>query len=149
MKEKLQRLLAVFEPRKFIKFGLIGVLNTLVDVIVFYFVYRLLCMGTGLDPDTLNVPGWVAAAAQAVSFLVAALNSFIWNKLWTFEKKGKPTGREVVRSLVTNLGYYLLSLALISLISRLFLLPATTAKLPATCVMFLYNYLMNKFWVFH
>lgn len=148
MKNKLKRLLDAFDPRRFVKFGLIGVLNTLVDLIVFYFVYRLFCAGAGLDPDGLQNPSWVAAAAQAVSFVVAALNSFVWNKLWTFEKRGKPTGREIFRYLVTNLGYYLLSLGLIGLISRIFLLPATTAKLPATCIMLLYNYLMNKFWVF-
>ena len=148
MREKLKNLIVVFDVRKFIKFGTIGVLNTLVDAAVFFVVYRILCTGAGLPPSGTDNPAWVTAVAQAVAFVTASLNSFLWNKRWTFEKRNKLTRREVVRAVVTNVGYYLVSLLLIRGVAALFQVPDTVAKLPATLCMIFYNYLMNKFWVF-
>lgn len=148
MKEKLRRLMVAFDIRKFMKFGIIGVMNTVVDLVVFYLAYRLICMGAGLDSAAFDNPAWVTAVAQAISFVTAALNSFIWNKIWTFEKRNRVTKKEAGRYAVTNVGYYLISLGLIKLVATVFQVPDTIAKLPATCCMILYNYLMNKFWVF-
>lgn len=148
MKEKIQSFLKVFDIKKFVKFGLIGVLNTLVDLLVFYVAYRLICSGAGLDPSAAANPAWITAVSQALSFVIANIHSFIWNKLWTFEKRNRVTRKEAVRYIVTSLGYYFISLGLIELVSRGFGIPATVAKVPATCCMILYNYLMNKFWVF-
>ena len=36
MREKIVRLIEVFDPKRFVKFGLIGVLNALVDFCVFF-----------------------------------------------------------------------------------------------------------------
>ena len=148
MKEKAKALIVAFDIKKFIKFGTIGVLNTLVDAAVFFVVYRLLCTWAGLDISAAGNPTWVTAAAQAVAFVTASLNSFLWNKRWTFEKKGKVTRQEAVRFLVTNVGYYLVSLLLIRGVANLFGVSDVVAKLPATLCMILYNYLMTKLWVF-
>ncbi len=148
MKEKIKHLIVVFDIRKFIKFGIIGVLNTLVDVGVFFVAYRLICAGAGFPPNGTDNPAWITAVTQAISFVTAALNSFVWNKLWTFQKKNRVTKQEATRYIVTNVGYYIVSLLLIRGVASLFHVPDTIAKLPATCCMILYNYLMNKFWVF-
>lgn len=134
MKEKLLQLLRVFDLQKFLKFGLIGVVNTLLDLGVFYVMNKVF----HLDPYL----------SQVISFLVGALNSFLWNKFWTFEKRGHITGREVVRYAVTNGGYLLVSLGLLRLLVGVLALDPFLAKLPTTAFMLLYNYLMNKFWVF-
>lgn len=149
MKEKIIHLIHVFDIKKFIKFGTIGVLNTLVDAAVFFVVYRLICTGAGLPSNSMSNPAWVTALAQAIAFVVASLNSFLWNKRWTFEKRGKVSRQEAVRFIVTNVGYYLVSLLLIRGLANLFAVPDTVAKLPATLCMIFYNYLMNKFWVFN
>lgn len=148
MKKKLRYLIEVFDVRKFIKFGMIGVLNTLVDVAVFAVALRVLCAAAGYDSNAADLPLWLTAVAQAISFVTASLNSFLWNKRWTFEKKNRVTRQEAVRFIVTNVGYYLVSLFLIRSVASLFHVSDKIAKLPATCCMILYNYLMNKFWVF-
>ncbi|HWS41640.1 MAG TPA: GtrA family protein [Pseudoflavonifractor sp.] len=148
MKETLKRVIKAFDIRKFIKFGMIGVLNTLVDVAVFAVALRALCAAAGYDSNASDLPLWLTAVAQAISFVTASLNSFLWNKRWTFEKKNRVTRQEAVRFIVTNLGYYLVSLFLIRAVATLFRVPDKIAKLPATFCMILYNYLMNKFWVF-
>ncbi len=148
MKEKIKHLIRAFDIRKFIKFGTIGVLNTLVDAAIFFVAYRLICTGAGLPTNGISNPAWVTAVAQAIAFVTAALNSFVWNKRWTFEKRGKVSRQEAVRFIVTNVGYYLVSLLLIRWVAALFSVPDTVAKIPATLCMIFYNYLMNKFWVF-
>ncbi|MDE7263004.1 MAG: GtrA family protein [Oscillospiraceae bacterium] len=159
MKEKLIHLLQVFDLKKFIKFGLIGVLNTLVDFAVFYVMDRWVIR----DGPTLALLGMAVAVgpyiSNSVSYIVANIHSFFWNKLWTFQRKGKVTGREAGRYLVTSLGYLLISSLSLAVFMRVLSLPPLAgvvpeawvnplAKLPTACVTIFYNYLMNKLWVF-
>ncbi|MCX6812597.1 MAG: GtrA family protein [Candidatus Berkelbacteria bacterium] len=59
---------------QFIKFAVVGVSNTLVDWAIFY-----LLIATVLPNEKLT--------AKAISFIVAAVNSFVWNSVWTFRKE--------------------------------------------------------------
>ena len=159
MKEKLIHLLQVFDLKKFIKFGIIGVLNTLVDFAVFYVMDRWVIR----DGPTLVLLGMAVVTgpylSNAVSYVVANIHSFFWNKFWTFQKRGRVTGREAGRYLATSLGYLLISSLSLAVFIRVLSLPVLAgvvseewvnplAKLPTACVTIFYNYLMNKFWVF-
>lgn len=159
MKEKLIHLIQVFDLKKFIKFGLIGVLNTVVDFVVFYVMDRWVIR----DGPTVALLGMSIAAgpylSNAVSYVVANIHSFCWNKFWTFQKRGRVTGREAGRYLLTSAGYLLISSLSLAVFIRALSLPALAAlvpegwvnplaKLPTACVTIFYNYLMNKFWVF-
>ncbi len=55
---------------QFLKFGLVGVSNTL----IFFAVYTLL----------LKVFGVWYVAASGIGFGVGAVNGFLWNRAWTF-----------------------------------------------------------------
>lgn len=159
MKEKVIRLVQAFDLKKFMKFGFVGVLNTLVDFLVFCVMDRWVIR----DGPTLVLLGTAVVTgpylSNAVSYVVANLHSFVWNKLWTFEKRGTVTRGEAGRYLMTSAGYLLLSSASLAVCIRVLSLPAVAAlvpegwtnllaKLPTACVTIFYNYLMNKFWVF-
>ena len=159
MREKILRLLQVFDLKRFIKFGFVGVLNTLVDFVVFYVMDRWVIR----EGPTLVLLGTAIAAgpylSNAVAYVVANVHSFFWNKLWTFQRRGKVTGREAGRYLLTSAGYLLISSLSLAVFIRVLRLPALAglvpegwinplAKLPTACVTIFYNYLMNKFWVF-
>ena len=159
MKKKLIHLLQIFDLKKFIKFGLIGVLNTLVDFLVFYVMDRWVIR----DGPTLALLGMTIVTgpylSNAVSYVAANIHSFFWNKFWTFQKRGKVTGREAGRYLMTSAGYLLISSLGLAVFIRVLSLPFLAdlipeswvnplAKLPTACVTIFYNYLMNKFWVF-
>jgi len=84
------------------KFVLIGALNTLVD----WGILNLLMFLTSVTA------GAGYSAFKGVSFLVAATNSYFWNKFWTFKKAGQPsrqtesTGREVLQFfIVSGIGF--------------------------------------------
>ena len=135
MKEKILHLIEVFDLKRFIKFGLIGVLNTLVDFVVFYLLNRFVIKS---GPTVVLLGVTIVAGpyiSNAISYVVANIHSFIWNKFWTFQKKEPLTRREVGRYVVTSCGLAARGIS-----------PA--AKIPNTCVTMFYNYLMNKFWVF-
>lgn len=159
MKEKLTRLIKLFDLKKFVKFGLIGVLNTLVDFGVFYVMDRWVIR----EGPTLALLGMTVAAgpylSNAVAYVVANVHSFVWNKLWTFEKRDRVTKGEALRYLATSAGYVLISTVSLAVCIRILSLPLLAplvprgwtnllAKLPTACVTIFYNYLMNKFWVF-
>lgn len=159
MREKVIHLLQVFDLRKFIKFGLIGVLNTLVDFGVFYVMDRWV-IGQG---PTLVLLGTTVSAglyiSNAVAYVAANVHSFIWNKLWTFQKRDRVTRGEAARYLATSAGYLLISSLGLAVFTRVLSAPFLSgvvpadlvnvlAKLPTACITIFYNYLMNKFWVF-
>ena len=57
-----------------IKYGIIGVSNTLLTLIVFYIVNTLL--------------GQSYTLANALGYVLGLINSFIWNRTWVFRTAG-------------------------------------------------------------
>lgn len=64
-----------------LKYGVIGVGNTLITLVVFYVMNTLLGISYGLS----NVAGYV----------LGVINSFVWNRTWVF-KTNKNIGREAL-----------------------------------------------------
>lgn len=159
MKEKLIRLIRLFDPKKFLKFGIIGVLNTLVDFVVFYVMDRWV-VGEG---PTLVLLGTTVTAGLYISnfiaYAAANIHSFLWNRFWTFRKRNRITRGEAARYLATSAGFLLISSLSLTVFTGILSAPLLAgvvpedmvhvlAKLPTSCVTIFYNYLMNKFWVF-
>lgn len=63
------------------KFILVGLLNTLVDG----GILALLIVLTGISQ------GWAYTGFKGISFIFASVNSYFWNKAWTFKKKTADT----------------------------------------------------------
>ena len=87
-------------PKSFIqliKFALVGVLNTLVD----FLVYTLLVLVFGISENNVFMIGLFTLIAYACG----VLNSFILNTRWTFRQEYKRTAkeREAVRAEVDAL----------------------------------------------
>ena len=59
---------------KFVKFGLVGVLNTLINWIIF---------------ALLNFIGVYYIVANVIAYVIATANSYIWNSKWVFKYNGK------------------------------------------------------------
>src|SRR5260370_19659570 len=80
---------------QFIRFCVVGGLNTFVDVLVF----NLLVWGLPTQDSGLLV------VYNSLAFLIGAVNSFCWNKLWTFKQRSSATNDQLTRfALVTSLG---------------------------------------------
>ncbi len=135
-----------------IKFGLVGVLNTLVDFLVFQMLNLLL--------------GWVYAA-QVAGFTCGVINSYLWNSSWTFKEERTRSLREMSLFLVVNLVSLCVSLGVIWLCREVFgvtnewaaqwmpkflsgfVTGDTVAKLIATFFSIIVNFAGNRLFVFN
>ncbi|MPM16488.1 hypothetical protein SDC9_62869 [bioreactor metagenome] len=149
----MERKLAVKQTAgQFLKFAVVGVLNTLVDFAVFQALNLLL--------------GWVYAA-QVAGFTCGVINSYLWNSNWTFRKERTKSFREMSLFLLVNLLSLGVSLGVMWLCREVFgvtntwaagWMPValsgfvkgdTIAKLIATCFSIVVNYIGNKLLVFN
>jgi len=69
-----KRFLIIYQAAKFL---LIGILNTFIDL----GILNLLILTTGV------ASGLGFSVFKGASFLVAVVNSYFWNKFWTFKKR--------------------------------------------------------------
>jgi putative flippase GtrA len=119
--------------KNFLRFCAVGVVNTAVDFGVFVLLYYR-C-------------GWPVLAAHALSFALAAANSYFLNRVWTF---GLPVrgghGRRFARFALVACGGLALSGAAVYVFQAW--LPAWAAKLVAVGVSLGWNYAGSAFFVF-
>jgi putative flippase GtrA len=119
---------------EFLRFGLVGLINTAVDMGVFILAYR----GFQLDP----------LLANALAFLVAVTNSYLLNHFWTFQRADSPVSLSAYsRFLLLNTGGLLIGSLAILLLGRFIM--AELAKLAASVLTLLWNYSTSRWLVFN
>lgn len=129
------------------KFGLVGALNTFVDFGVLSLFFWVTGVATGTSYSFF----------KGVSFIVAAFNSYFWNKHWTFEKGGKAfQADEFLKFIIVTFIGFLLNVGTAT-IMVVFVGPqyglsdivwGYVAAFVATLVAFLWNFIGSKFIVF-
>ncbi|MBX5465437.1 MAG: GtrA family protein, partial [Clostridia bacterium] len=80
---------------------MVGISNTLVDFLVFNLLLRAAAALGWAGPAGRAVPAALAAAFNAVSFSLALLNSYFWNRSWTWRDSRPHFGRFVLVSLAS------------------------------------------------
>ncbi len=128
---------------QFIKFAIVGASNTLVDWVVFYILIN-------------SVFGGQHSLAKAISFVVAVLNSYLWNTIWTFKREYQAINANksaifikfIIISLIGwAINVYIYNLAAGNLSVQLVnkdLLPLILASASAIIV----NFFGNKMWTY-
>jgi len=76
-----------------VRFGLVGGLNTLIDLLVLNALLWLL--------PTQN--GWLVVLYNSIAYACGAIHSFLLNKYWTFHHQQRTTWKEVARFAFTTL----------------------------------------------
>lgn len=113
-----------------IRFATVGVSNTVIDFIVF----MLLQSFTGV------------VAAQFIGYGAGTLNSYLWNRRWTFARgKGWDIG-EMIRFLLVNAAVATITAIAISFAPAS--VPIWIAKIIVTILGLAINYMVSKLWVF-
>ncbi|QOS78758.1 GtrA family protein [Paenibacillus sp. JNUCC31] len=116
------------------KFGIVGVLNTAVDAMVF---------------TLLAAAGTPALIAQVISYSCGVVNSYWWNGRWTFHdagRQGKKT--EIIRFLTTNLVVLALSSLILYSCNSTLGWSVMMSKILATLSGMVINYIASRYWVF-
>lgn len=121
---------------EFVKFSVVGIINTAIDFAVFFVCYSILHFDSSFS--------------QIFGYTAGMLNSFLMNKRWTFEDrtKGRKVLLKAVKFAFTNVVSLLLSIGVIKL-SKLYMSNSILiAKILATLCAQGVNYVLYKFWVF-
>ncbi len=129
------------------KFVLVGALNTFVDL----GVLNILMLVFGISA------GWLYSLFKALSFSASVVNSYFWNKFWTYEhKETKVGGKEFGKFyLVAGIGF-LLNVGVASFVVNVIgpqfgvspELWANIGAFVAIITVFMWNFLGYKFIVF-
>ncbi|HXF44185.1 MAG TPA: GtrA family protein [Candidatus Paceibacterota bacterium] len=131
---------------EFGKFAAVGALNTMIDLGVLNLLITLTNLSTG----------FYYSLFKGVSFVSAVLNSYLWNKFWTFST-GTPVGaREFGRFIFFTLIGLVINVSVATLVVDLgepvFGLPARAAAnagaIFATVISLLWNFFAYKKFVF-
>ena len=88
------------------KFGVTGVLNVLVDLGVLSLLTYFFRNYYGIDSETAVISFLTFYSFyKAVSFIVANINSYLWNKHWTFNKEGGKSTEFIQFFIVSVVGF--------------------------------------------
>lgn len=124
---------------RILKFGLVGIMNTLVDWVIFFILHTLL--------------GVNELISQPIAYACGIISSFIGNKFFTFKAKNKTTLSETVRFLIVSLIALAVSEGVIWLLSAKLGwnegIYVYVAKLFATGASLVVNFIGNRFFVFN
>ncbi|HOW60769.1 MAG TPA: GtrA family protein [Candidatus Moranbacteria bacterium] len=103
------------------KFGLIGILNTLVDIgflALLTFAFRLFL---NIDSKT-SLIGAITfySLYKSISFIIANINSYFWNKYWTFEQQNKKQTRsEFIQFFAVSIIGFLINVFVASIVFKI------------------------------
>jgi putative flippase GtrA len=141
------------ERTRFLRFAIVGIVGAVIDFSILNLLH-----------EAFNIPILIA---QAVSFSIAVVSNFTWNRLWTYpESRSRPISKQLaqfvavsliglgIRTLIFNgLDTALISLTK-SIFSSNFFLPSDVighnASLAIVIVIILFwNFFVNRFWTYN
>jgi putative flippase GtrA len=146
------------ELKRFVKFAIVGTIGAGVDFTVLNLM-KLLFEGLGLGE------GWSAslqahqiqlAAANTVSFSVAVLSNFTWNRLWTFpESRARSIGSQLMQFAIVNVAGLGINTVLLLVADRYVFqhlvserMSYNLAKALAIGVVLFWNFAVNRIWTY-
>lgn len=129
------------------KFGLIGVTNSVIDL----GIYNLFIYLSDISSGHLIV------VFKSFSVLAAIINSYVWNKFWSFEKKeAQNLGKEFTQFLIVSFVGLLLNVGITTFVVNVIGSPAgftekawaNVGALTASVLVLTWNFVGYKYFVF-
>ena len=135
----MRRILSSFFDATFLKFMLVGVVNTLVGIAVMFFCF--------------NVLAWSYWVSSALNYMVGSIVSYLLNKRYTFQQKGNDW--HTVWKFIVNVSVcYVLAYGLAKPFVA-WLLSGVTTNIQVNAALFVgmvlfvgFNYIGQRFWAF-
>ena len=122
---------------QFVKFGIVGVSNTVISLGVYE-----VCVHLGLH----------YLLANAVGLVISVINAYYWNNRCVFGDGTRKTMRQHVltyfKSLTAYGGTFVLDSLLLMLWVEVLHVPETLAPVLNLCITIPVNFLVNKYWTF-
>lgn len=119
--------------KKFLKFSLIGVLNTFITIISYIFLVKI---------------GMHYLIANCFAYLIGVANSYYWNKNWVFESENKDLSL-FLKFLIVNLIVLTFNTISLFILVDKFFINKFIAQFFSIGVGMIMNFFLNKLWVFN
>ncbi|CAI8853976.1 GtrA domain-containing protein [Bacillus sp. IT-79MI2] len=118
---------------KFLKFGLVGIFNTLITIISYIILVKF-----GINYLIANI----------ISYLIGVANSYYWNKNWVFRSNGKNLSIFLKFLIVNLIVLAFNTFSLFILVDKL-LYNEFIAQIFAIGIGMMINFFLNKIWTFN
>jgi putative flippase GtrA len=119
---------------QFIKFGIVGVMNT--------------CVGFGAWLILTKVFGVQYVISNVLSYIPGLLNSYIWNKYWTFKSKGSKK-IELVLFVIVFVPCFLVQNAILVFFKEIVRMDVIVSQIISMVFYTVTGYSLNKFITFN
>lgn len=118
---------------RFVKFGMVGVLNTLVNWSIFFI---------------LETYGVYYILANIIAYSLSTIHSYLWNTLWVFKYKEKASTDTTIKFVILNVVGLGLNTGILYVLVDLCNLNKFIGLVITTGIVMIINYVVNKLWVF-
>lgn len=118
---------------KFLKFGLVGLINTLITMIVF---------------NILRIFGVGILVANTIGYICGMANSYLWNNKWVFKANSKDIST-IGKFIIVNVITMLINNGILIVLVNNIKLNATIAQALALIITTVINFIGNKIWTFN
>ncbi len=136
---KVANLPRVANPREVfsqvLKYALVGLSNTAIDAAAYYALTRWLGLGS------------LPVLAKALAYALGMVNSFHWNRTWTFKSRGNPW-RAAALFTLSHIAALGINAGTMAFGLNILHLPEAIALAVATAAAFGWNFALNKLVVF-
>lgn len=119
---------------QFIKFAIVGVLNTAIHYGVFYALY--------------SFAGLYHLIASGAGFCAAVAHSYFLNKFWTFKRRGSRIHEEFGKFFLVSILSLCVNLTGMAVLVELLAVHPPLAQLVTIGITLVVNFLGNRFWTF-
>lgn len=119
------------------RFGIVGFGNMGLDFVIYIALTRLSDFFATYYP-----------LAALIAFFIAGMNSYMWNKHWTFKDKLKFSHSQLIKFYATSAIGLALNIGLLTVMVEIGGLDDRLAKIAASLLVGGWNYVLQKLWVF-
>jgi len=119
--------------KQFIKFGIVGLSNTLISLLVYY---ALIYIGINY------------IISNTVGFVISVLNAYYWNNRYVFKKSNKGNLKPMIKTFVSYGMTFVLSTVLLVVMVDYVSISKVIAPVLNLIITIPLNFLLNKLWAF-
>ncbi len=118
---------------QFVKFGIVGVSNTLLTAATIWILMKIFHFSD--------------YSSNIIGYIIGLINSFIWNRKWTFASNSKLSST-IFKFMVVFAISYLIQLGNLYLLLHFTKIDSYVCQLMSIVVYTCFNFLLNKFYTF-
>lgn len=118
----------------FLKYAIVGISSTIIDMATLFVLVDILKANLYFS--------------LIISFLLAVINGFTFNKIWTFNDKNQKYKKQFLKFLIVSIIWLGLTLFAMYLLVEILGIYYLLSKIFTSVIVLFWNYTWNKIWTF-